>query len=69
MVDNGDGWWLVLLPDFKSACRDAERSEVCSIRTHPRHNRGSRFEHHAKGGNNLYLRSLPILAKTWNQLI
>jgi len=42
IVDNGDGWWLVLLPDFKSACRDAERSEVCSIRTHPRHK--SRFE-------------------------
>jgi len=37
IVNNGDGWWLVLLPDFKSACRDAERSEVCSIRTHPRH--------------------------------
>lgn len=29
-------WQLVLSPDFKSACRDAERSEVCSIRTHPR---------------------------------
>ena len=36
IVNNGDGWWLVLLPDFKSACRDAKRSEVCSIRTHPR---------------------------------
>lgn len=27
----------MLSPDFKSACRGAERSEVCSIRTHPRH--------------------------------
>ena len=33
----GGVWQLVLSPDFKSVCRGAERPEVCSIRTHPRH--------------------------------
>ena len=43
---------LPIFQDFKSAGRDAERSEVCSIRTHPRHNRGSRFV--VRGSNTEY---------------
>jgi len=33
----GEVWRLVPSPDFKSVCRGAERSEVCSIRTLSRH--------------------------------